>query len=281
MSEISSRHIPLPMQREIRKRCGFGCVICGLPLYEYDHLLGWANVKRHVGEEITLLCNQHHREKTAELLPIEKVREANKTPFNLREGVSKPYVLHYSGAECEVEIGKNLFSTRDGGHGTTLVPISIDGTALLRFVLEDGHLLLNLNLFDEYNRLVLQILDNQLCYVPSQWDIQLTARNLIVREAARRILIEMVFEVPNRVVVRRGRFLRNGVEVLVGPEHVVIVNKSGRLTGNIMKNVRAGIVIGPHKPPLPGVIKMENVSRYLGDRAAVKRWVKECFEAGC
>ncbi len=88
VSGISSRDIPLPMQREIRQRCGFGCVICGLPLYEYDHLLGWANVKRHVAEEITLLCDKHHREKTAELLPIEHVREANKTPYNLREGVS-------------------------------------------------------------------------------------------------------------------------------------------------------------------------------------------------
>ena len=99
MSEISSRDIPLPMQREIRQRCGFGCVLCGLPLYEYEHLLGWANVKRHVAEEITLLCDQHHREKTAGLLPIEKVREANKMPHNLREGVSKPYDLHYSGVE--------------------------------------------------------------------------------------------------------------------------------------------------------------------------------------
>ncbi|WP_198036130.1 hypothetical protein [Salegentibacter sp. T436] len=65
----NSRNIPLPIQREVRQRCGFGCVICGLPLYEYEHMEEWAKVKRHDAEEITLLCDRHHREKTAGLLP--------------------------------------------------------------------------------------------------------------------------------------------------------------------------------------------------------------------
>jgi hypothetical protein len=88
-TSISSRNIPLSIQHEVRRRCGYGCVICGIPLYEYEHMLGWANVQRHVAEEITLLCDQHHRESTGGLLPIEAVREANSNPFNLRAGVSK------------------------------------------------------------------------------------------------------------------------------------------------------------------------------------------------
>lgn len=38
----NSRNIPLPIQREVRQRCGFGCVICGMPLYEYEHMEEWA-----------------------------------------------------------------------------------------------------------------------------------------------------------------------------------------------------------------------------------------------
>src|SRR3982750_2806106 len=101
--------IPDPMKREVRQRCGFGCVICGLPLYEYDHLLGWARVQRHVAEEITLLCDQHHREKTSGLLPEAPVIEANSAPFNLRTGVSRPYDLHFDGEMCSIEIGGNSF----------------------------------------------------------------------------------------------------------------------------------------------------------------------------
>lgn len=70
----------------------------------------WAEVKRHVAEEITLLCDQHHREKTGGLLPKEVVAEANANPFNLRAGVSKPYNLHFSGKEACVEIGGNSFT---------------------------------------------------------------------------------------------------------------------------------------------------------------------------
>src|SRR4030042_2333444 len=89
-SSPSSRNIPLPIQREVRRRCGFGCVICGMPLYEFEHMLGWAKVPRPVTEEITLMCDQHHRERTAGLLPIEAVSEANANPYNLRGEYQNP-----------------------------------------------------------------------------------------------------------------------------------------------------------------------------------------------
>jgi hypothetical protein len=54
------RAIPEPVKREVRQRCGFGCVICGKPLYDYDHKLGFSKVRRHVAEQITLLCPTHH-----------------------------------------------------------------------------------------------------------------------------------------------------------------------------------------------------------------------------
>ena len=52
------------LKREVRQRCGFGCVICGYPIYEYDHILGWAKVKRHLTMKITILCDQHTKAKT-------------------------------------------------------------------------------------------------------------------------------------------------------------------------------------------------------------------------
>ena len=146
--KCDSRNIPLPIQREVRQRCGFGCVICGLPLYEYEHMAEWASVKRHVADEITLLCDQHHREKTGGLLPKEVVSQANLNPFNLRENVSKPYNLHFSGKDAEIEIGGNSFTCEDLGYGTAMVPVSVDGTPLIGLIIADGHLLLNLVIFD-------------------------------------------------------------------------------------------------------------------------------------
>lgn len=270
----NSRNIPLPVQREVRQRCGFGCVVCGLPLYEYEHMLGWAQVQRHVAKEITLLCDKHHREKTNGLLPIEAVQVANQDPLNLKSGTSKPYDLHYSGAECEAFIGGNYFQAQDQGYGTAVVPIGIDGVPLLAFVLADGHLLLNLNVFDKYNNLTMQILNNQLVYSTSPWDIQFVGRNLIIREADRQILVDIRFEVPNRIVINRGRFLLNGVELVVSPSYALIVNNRSLLFGNSAIGCHGGILIGSNFNG-GAAVRLSDVPRYYCDGAAAIKWANE------
>jgi hypothetical protein len=275
----TARNIPLPLQRQISQRCGFGCVVCGLPLFEYDHLLGWANVQRHVAEEITILCDQHHRERGSGLLPAATVEAANKAPHNLREGVSKPYDLHYDGSECEVVLGGNTFSAQDGGYGTTLVPIYVDGIPLLAFILGDGHLLLNLNLFDEFNALVLQIRNNQLTQSVSPWDIRLVGRNLVIREAERKILVDITFEPPGRIVINRGRFLRNGVDILIRPDRIVIANNGMLYAGQTVRNWPVGLVIGPDHPGLSTLIHAREVPRYRHDKKLVDAWIADEFNA--
>src|SRR5262249_3030683 len=162
------------MKREIRQRCGFGCVLCGLPLYEYEHMEGWANVQRHVASEITLLCDHHHREKTNGLLPVAAVKEADRNPHNKRAGASHPLPLHYSGTTCTVVIGSNLFQ-RYGGpfvDGSLFVAIAIDMTPLLMFHFEKGQLLLTFQVFNERGERILWVDQNEFRYCPSSWDIK-------------------------------------------------------------------------------------------------------------
>lgn len=274
-TECTSRNIPLPIQREVRQRCGFGCVICGMPLYEYEHMAEWAEVKRHVAEEITLLCDQHHREKTGGLLPKEVVAEANANQYNLRAGVSKPYDLHFSGKEACVEIGGNSFTCEDQGYGTAMVPISVDGTPLIGLILADGHFLLNVVIFDEFNNPILQIKNNQLCFSTSPWDIQLVGTTLTIREAHRKILLEFDFQPPSKVIVRRGRFLRNGVEILIRPENILVTNNSTLVSGCRARNCFGGLIIGHHEKPMGGFMALGNVPRYLGDRKDALAFEKE------
>ncbi len=271
----NSRNIPLPIQREVRQRCGFGCVICGIPLYEYEHMDEWAEVERHVADEITLLCDQHHREKTGGLLPKEVVREANANPFNLREGVSRPYNLHFSGKIAEVEIGGNSFTCEDQGYGTAMVPLSVDGTPLIGLIMADGHLLLNLVIFDEFNAPVLHIKNNQLYYSTEPWDIQLVGTKLSVREAHRKILIEINFQPPNRIAINRGRFLRNGVEILVRSTNILVTNNSGLFKDCHVHNCHGGLIIGHHEEKIGGFMVLPSISRYLGDRTEALKFERE------
>lgn len=261
MSDNSDRpKIPLPIQREVRQRCGFGCIICGMPLYEYDHIIGWAKTEQHIADEITLLCDKHHREKTSKLLPNEIVIEANKNSYNLKEGVSKPYDLHYLGSECATNIGTVEFTTKDEGYGTEIIPLIIDDIPIIGFIMSNGHLLLTLNLFDNFNNFILRIINNQLVYSVSPWDIKFVGRNLIVREATRNIFIDITFEVPNKIIINRGRILLNGVEVLIQREFVHIIN-GVKANSMRVENFQAGLVLGRNQKQLNGAVNLPEIPR--------------------
>lgn len=241
-------------------------------------MLGFAKVRRHVAEEITLLCDQHHREKTSGLLPTEKVREANDSPYNTRSDVSRPYDLHYSGSEVEAVIGGNTFRTKDEGYGTVTVPVSVDGIPLLAFILGDGHLLLNLNLFDECNTHVIQIKNNCLLYASSlPWDIQLKGRNLVVREKRSKILVDLTFEVPNRIVINRGRLLCNGVEIILRPDHLLITNNATLMSGCEVAQSTYGLRIGGQSGAGGAAFAVDRVPRYVGNRSEAIKWAKEAM----
>lgn len=269
-ANADSRNVPLPIQREVRQRCGFGCVICGMPLYEYEHLEGWANVHRHVADEITLLCDRHHREKTAGLLPIQDVKSANAAPLNLRQGSSSPYRLHFSGPDATVWIGNNNFSGQLHD-GLFMYPLIIDQAALIGFAFEAGHLLLTLNVFDEHNFPVLIIENNHLKYSVDTWDIQFVARNLIIRVASRNILIELEFRPPSEIAVLRGRFLLNGVEVLVRKDDCSIVNTGDTFSGTTFLGALGGLVLGPMNVEIPSMYRRPYIPRYGVDRKTALR----------
>jgi trigger factor len=149
----------------------------------------------------------------------------------------------------------------------------VDGTPLLMFRLEDGHLLLNLFVLDECNEPLLQIVDNELVYRPDAWDIKLVSNRLTVHEAARRILLEVVFEVPNCIVLRRGRLLCNGVEMLLRPRDVRITNNETRIGASDFPGWTGGLVIGPTQGLSPA-IHITGVPRYGNDGSAELEWVE-------
>lgn len=275
--KCDSRNIPLPIQREVRQRCGFGCVVCGMPLYEYEHMEEWAQVKRHVADEITLLCDQHHREKTGGLLPKAAVRAANSDPYNLRTGTSKPYALHYSGSDAHIEIGSNSFTCKDSGYGTIMTPVSVDGIPLIGVILADGHFLLNLVIFDEFNSPVLHIKNNQLFYSTAPWDVQLVGTTLTIREAHRKILVEIQFTPPNKITINKGRFLCNGVEVLIRPTNILITNNASMIRNCHAHNCNGGLIIGHHTNTIGGFMALPTISRYLGDKKEALQFEKECL----
>jgi hypothetical protein len=102
--------IPSPIKRAVRQKCGFGCVICGLAVYEYDHVIEWSEVQQHTVKNLILLCSFHHTEKTTGRLPIETLTRAAERPRNKRVKESLAYRLFAHGKRTDIFLGSIRFS---------------------------------------------------------------------------------------------------------------------------------------------------------------------------
>jgi hypothetical protein len=85
-----SRHIPEPIKRIIRQRCGFGCVICGNGFYTYEHFEPeFRYAKLHNPSGMTLLCWEHQMKKKNGWISKDDVVRANKNPKCNQKGFAK------------------------------------------------------------------------------------------------------------------------------------------------------------------------------------------------
>lgn len=81
------RRIGEDIKREVRRRCGYGCVICGEAFFDYDHFdPEYVDATEHNPDGIALLCDKHQRAKTAGRLSEASYLAAIEDPFALRQG---------------------------------------------------------------------------------------------------------------------------------------------------------------------------------------------------
>jgi hypothetical protein len=225
-------------------------------------MMEWAEVKRHIADEITLLCDQHHREKTGGLLPVSKVLRANSDPFNLRSGVSKPYDLHYEGDFAAGIIGGNKFVASLVYPPHHLHFLTVDGISMVNFSGEEGHLFLNVNLMDSEGTTILVIEKNTLVYSIDAWDITLIGKNLVLRQAHRKILFDISFETPNTIILNRANVSMNGIELKISPDSVLLIPTYLEMSGNISIGANAGIRIGKRVGDARAMMGIDSPARH-------------------
>jgi trigger factor len=220
------------MKREVRQRCGFGCVICGCPIYDYEHVVDYSVVREHEAANLTLLCPNHHAEKTRGLLAREVIQAANEVPFNRQSGHSAPFHLRYVGQNPVLVLGNVSVEVERVERGVDA--IVIDGVSLVGFRFDDGECLLQMRLFDKDDQEVLTVVDNELTYMvdtPDAWDFEFVSGELTVRSAPREILLGIRFEPPRTVVISRGNLFYRGVEIQIWPYGIAVVNFANLFAG--------------------------------------------------
>lgn len=194
--------IPAAVKREVRQRCAFGCVMCGAPIYDYEHMQGYS-ATGHDPRQMTLLCPEHHREKTAGRLPVEEVRRADAAPFNTRRDVDAHMPLYFSGDTFSVDFGEVRFTNTfpDPFGRPTATAIQVDGVELFGVTRVGHRILINANMRDEFNQPVLVVKDGELHLGTTPWDITFEGTTLTVKRGPSDIFLRVRFQPPTLVVV--------------------------------------------------------------------------------
>ncbi len=236
------RTVPPDVKREVRRRCGFGCVICGLGFYEYEHFdPDFADATEHNPVGMTLLCSQCNQKRARGRLSAATVAAANANPKCLQQGFSSE-LFDFGSEPIEVEFaGVTFFDCRD--------LIAVNGRPLLSVSPpnERGEPILLSGLFaDAKGKVTLTIKDNVWSVDSKNWDVECVGPRITIRRGPGAISLVLRMEPPTRLVVQRiemqfqGVYFRGDAETL---EISMNGNDWNRWQGCSVRHCMVGIAI--------------------------------------
>ncbi len=237
-----SRDVPEAIAREVRQRCGFGCVKCGAIIVEYHHFdPEFVNAREHLASGITLLCPTHHSEartpkKGSAILPLEIVRALNSSPYCKKNGIpggefyfsNEPLVIEFGGMTC---VG-------------TVIPIMVDFIPVIEIQPPEsgvGPFRLNAKFKDSKGKTTLEIVENIYSAHTGSWDVKQRANVITIREKERKICLQLLINAPRGMSIRRLdmavagysiKVMGNRFHIAYGP-YSVNVGKSGSINNHI------------------------------------------------
>ena len=218
------RAIPADVKREVRRRAGFGCVVCGSAFAQYHHFdPKFEDARSHDPNGIVYLCPTHHEEADEGRLSVESVRHFASNPAALQLGFSfgvfdmrceRP-VLHVgklTGINC-----RNFFRI-DGRPILWINPPETTG----------GPFLLNADLVDSKGTPILKIVDNEWEAYVGKFDVVTVGKRISIYEKKRGIDLVIRTEPPENFYIDRIDMDINGYRIVCDGQNVTVSPPSRR-----------------------------------------------------
>src|SRR5271169_5171702 len=125
------------------------------------------------------------------------------------------------------------------------------------------------------------ICENELVFSSRVWDVEFVGRRIIIREQMRKVLVDIEFNLPEGLRIRRGRLLWNGIELLVTENWAAILNNRALLVGNSIVGCAVGLVLGADNETMRAAFLMSGIWRRGCNRTEAVRWAKQrALESG-
>jgi hypothetical protein len=234
-----SRNIPEEVKREVRSRCGFGCVICGVTITEYEHFYpDFVDAMAHDADGIAILCPTHHGLVTKGVLPKAQVADAVKSPAAKQAGYSKMDHPWFTG----------IPSLKIGGGALvqgTPIPIKVRGESLLQFdPPEEGSQIsrISASLRDSAGAQILKIVGNEWQVINGNWDFEFVGKRYIFKDAFRVPMLILRMEPPNFIAIELLKSSVHGIPVHITEEEMTIGQVV--LSGCVASHCRVGFGFG-------------------------------------
>lgn len=213
------RTIPAEVKRRVRKRCGFGCVRCGLGFYDYEHFAPDFKVAtKHDENGITLLCMQCNQKRARGLLSAETVAQANASPRCLQQGFAREE-WGFGHDPITVVFAGSTFTD------VTNVVVINDYPLMSILPPEDGSNFYRLSgiFSDRYGQTTLRIEENQWFAGAENWDVECAGPRITVRSGPRDIALVLRSDPPRRIIVEKLNMEFEGV-MLDGSEDALRIS---------------------------------------------------------
>ena len=238
--------IPEAIKRTVRQECGFGCVLCGCPIYDYDHIEEYSRVQKHETDNLALLCTECHRQKTNKRLPVSRVQDARKEPFNLKHGkttCNNIIAFERFIKTAKIKFGTN-YCTYDFSYGTFLSALCIDNNHLVQFKSIDGEFFINIKAYDTNNKEVLSIMNNVMCHSTDIFDVKYEGTILTVKEAKQRTILSVNFDTSGTIEILKMDMKYNNHSVYINKDDLLLNNKNYMFSRCTFENCPIAIAIG-------------------------------------
>ncbi len=192
------RDIPESVARQVRQRCGFGCIICGNPFIVYHHFDPPFNQAReHRADGISILCANHASEADHGRRSVQNIKIHDADPICRRTGHTIA-VLDSGPTPLKFMMGSAVFDTP--------VVLMYESVELISFrppEAKGAPWRLNARIFDRDGKGLLKIVDNQWLVGINRYDITARGKTVEVRQKRGDLVLAMDLVVDGLVHIRR------------------------------------------------------------------------------
>lgn len=226
-----SRTIPSSIKREIRKRSGFGCVICGFAWYDYEHFNpDYKDASKHNSDGMTLLCMQCNQKRRRGVLSAATVSLANKNPKCLQEGYSFEQ-FDLASNDLDISIAGTHYLNCEN-----LIQINDMPILSLNRSEEKETISISGIFYNSKGKKSLIIKENEWNALIDNWDVECKGNRIIIRDDLGNISLKIRIEPPSKIIVEKIDMKYKKI-LLNGNESVLKVSMDNGKNWNSLKSV--------------------------------------------